>query len=369
MVPHSWVIYPLLDLKGAVLTVQKRLRLGISYVSLAVAGSLAAPAVQAGDAVISTAVTTPVATSRADGTSPGNLTLTPEGSIKVSSGPAATIDSSHTFTNNGTIEVTNESRALGLLVTTSDANGAARPITGDIFDNGTINVPGPAQSSALWPEYVFNTGIDVTGAGPFNGSITRTAGSTLTVGGNGATGIAIATTMNGSLLNDGTIKTPRQDSYGIKATGAISGSLNHGGLIEATGQDGIGIYAGGDVGGAQHHGAQEDHQIGLHADRSSPARSPREAAIPPLPRCAAAAPCGSRATRRASPWKATASPRNWNRRPRSRKVHRAIRCCRYAEALYVGPGGLNPNRSITISALAGNANSASIVNRGNIAVE
>jgi len=343
------------------LTVQKRFRLGISYVSLAVAGSLAAPAVQAGDAVISTAVTTPVATSRADGTSPGNLTISPTGSIKVGSGPAVTIDSNNTFTNDGTLEVTNESRALGILVTTSDGNGAARPITGNIFDSGAINLPSPAQASALWPEYVFNTGIDVSGAGPFNGSMTRTASSTLTVGGNGATGIAIATTMNGSLLNDGSIKVARQDSYGIKATGAILGSLNHGGLIEATGQEGIGVYAGGGVGGAiTNRGSIITGALASGSGDTAVAAVRGGRALWVAGNAAGIYLEGNGVTKELEPTTTL---------PEGTPGDSLLSVRGSAEALYVGPGGLIPNRSITISALAGNANGASLVNRGNIAVE
>ncbi len=339
------------------MTVRTRFRLGISYVSLVVGGSLAATSVQAGDAVISTAQTSPAATSRADGVAPGNLTLAPEGSIKVGSGPAVTVDSSHSFTNHGTVEVTAESRALGLHVST-----AVGAITGNVVDNGILNIPGPAQTSALWPEYVFNTGIEVSGANPFNGSITRGAGSTLTVGGNGATGIAILRTMNGSLTNDGTIKLGRQDSFGIKATGAISGGLSNGGAIEATGQEAIGIYAGGGVGGA----------IVNRGSISTGAPATTNAANEAVP-----AVRGGRAL-----WVAndaggifldgnglTKQQETDSGVPDGAAADSLLSVRGSAEALFIGQGGLSGTQDIVIGRLAGNANGASVVSRGNIAVE
>jgi len=337
------------------LSVKKRFRLGISYVSLAVAGSLASTAVQAGDAVISTAQTTPAATSRADGSAPGNLTLAPEGSIKVSSGPAVTIDSNNTFTNNGTVEVTAENRALGVLVNT---NGG---VTGTLTDNGTINVPGPAQSSALWPTYVMGTGIEVSGTGAFNGSVIRGANSALTVGGNGSTGIAILSTMNGSLVNDGAVKLGRQDTYGIKATGAISGNINNGGRIDATGQDAVGIYTGGGVGGSLiHRGTINTGAVATtQGDTAIPAvRGGRAIWVAGNVNGIFLEGNGVRKELEATTLIAEGTPGDSEISVRGA-----------GEGLFVGQGGPSGNQNITVGRLAGNANNASIVTRGNIAVE
>ncbi|MGE3333026.1 MAG: autotransporter domain-containing protein [Rhodospirillaceae bacterium] len=337
------------------MSVKKRFGLGISYVSLAVAGSLASTAVQAGDAVISTARTTPAATSRADGSAPGNLTLAPEGSIKVGSGPAVTIDSNNSFTNNGTVEVTAENRALGVLVNTTGG------ITGNLVDNGTITLPGPAQSSALWPEYVMGTGIEVSGTGAFNGSITRGANSTLAVGGNGSTGIAILSTMNGSLLNDGAIKLTRQDTYGIKATGAISGNISNGGRIDVTGQDAIGIYTGGGVGGSLIHRGS--------INTGAVATTEGSTAVPAVR--------GGRAIWVAGNVNGIYLEGNGVRKELEPTTQLAdgtpgdseISVRGAGEGLFVGQGGPSGNQNIAVGRLAGNATGASIIARGNIAVE
>jgi len=340
---------------GVVLTVKSRFRRSVSFVTLSVAGALISVPAAAGDAVISTAQTTTAATSRADGTSPGNLTISQSGSISVGSGPAVTVDSSHTFTNDGTVEVTAESQAMGVLVATQDAAGVARNITGNVIDNGTINIPGPAQSSTLWPAYVNNTGIEVSGAGAFNGSIIRGAGSALTVGGNGGTGIAILSQMNGNLQNDGSIRLGRQESFGIRTTGAISGSLSNGGLIEMKGQEAVGIYAGGNVGGAiinngtittgaaaagETPAVRGGHALwvagnagGIFLDGNGLTKEQEAAGVPD-----------------------GATPDS------------SLSVIGPVAALYVGQGGAAGNRDITISALSGNPG-ASILVRGNVTTE
>ncbi len=338
------------------MSVKKRFRLGISYVSLAVAGSLAATAVQAGDAVISTARTSSVATSRADGSAPGNLTITPEGSVKVGSGPAVTIDSNNSLTNNGTIEVSAENRALGVLL-----NTGASGITGSLIDNGTINLPGPAQSSSLWPEYVLGTGIEVSGAGAFNGSITRGANSALTVGGNGSTGIAVLSTMNGSLVTDGAITLRRQDTYGIRTTGAISGNISNGGRIAASGQDAIGLYAGGGVGGSIiNRGTITTGAIATTEGTTAVAAVRGGRALWVAGNVNGIFLEGNGVTKEQEPTALI---------PAGTPGDSDLSVRGAGEGLFVGQGGPSGNANITVGRLAGNADGASIVSRGNIAVE
>ncbi len=326
------------------------------------AGALATTAAHAGDAVISSAQTTPAATSRADGVAPGNLTLAPEGSIKVGSGPAVTVDSSNTFTNNGTVEVSAEAGAKGVVISTSAANGAARDIVGGVFDNGTISLPGPAQSSALWPEYVYNTGIEVSGAGTFIGSIVRGQGSTLTVGGNGATGIAILTGLDGSLENGGTIKLGRQDSFGVKATGAISGNIVNTGAIEATGQEGVGIYAGGGVDGAIIN--RGTIVTGAPATTDSAGT-----AVPPVRGGRALWVAGNAGGIFLDGNGLTKEQEDASGIPDGAPADSVLSTRGTSEALSIGPGGPAGNRDIIIGALAGNADGASVVSRGNITTE
>lgn len=379
------------------LTVRKRFPLGISYISLppmtdafgitwakifsrspsadflnrprpgastgfhfslaaAVAGSLTATSVHAADAVISTALTTPAATSRADGSAPGNLTIAPSGSIRVGSGPAVTVDSSHTLTSSGTVEVTAERNALGVHVNT--AGGA---ITGSVVDNGTINIPGPASSSALWPEFVFNSGIEVSGANIFNGSVTRGAGSTLTVGGNGGTGIGVLAAMTGGISNEGTIRLSRQESFGVKAVGTIA-SFTNGGAIETTGQESIGVYIGGGAaGGISNRGSIVTGAPAStnSANETVPAvRGGRALWI--ASDSGAIVLAGNGLTREQE----TATPPPDGAQPDSSLSVRGS-----AEALFIGQGGLAGNRNITIGRQSTSGDPTSIRIAGNIQTE
>lgn len=326
---------------------------------MAAAGVLPTLPAWAADAMISTARTTPIATSTADGASPGNITVTSEGSVRVATGPAVTLDSSHTVTNNGAIEVTQEANAVGVQIATG---GAGNTLTGSLADNGTISITGPAESSALWPTYVNNTGIQVSGAGIFNGSITRGAGSVLTVGGNGGTGIAVLSQMNGALTNGGVIRLGRQESFGIKTLSAISGDITNTGQIETTGQESIGIYAGGNVGGAIINRGTVLTGAPASTDSSG---------------TAVAAVRGGQAL-----WVAgnaggifldgnalTKEQEEASGIPDGATPDSLLSVRGAAEAVLIGQGGTATPTNIVIGALAGDTNGASFVNRGNIATE
>ncbi len=204
---------------------------------------LAAPAF-AGNATISTTQTTPVTTSKADGVSPGDVTITASGGVSLTSGTDVTVNSSNNVTNNGTIQNSAEQNATGILVSTTG------DLTGNITNNGAINIPGPAGTSPLAATPVFNTGILVTGPGTLHGSIVEGTGSTLTVGGNTTSSISIFGKLDGSFSNAGTITNTGDSSFGVQITAPITGSFTNTGTITAGGQMSVGVYAGGNITGA-----------------------------------------------------------------------------------------------------------------------
>ena len=217
------------------------LRYGAAF---AAASLLGAPA-YAGNLTVSTARTTPVVTSNADGAGPGDVTITAAGSVAVTSGATITVNSSNSVTNAGSIQNSGESNATGIAVSTAGGS-----ITGTITNNGAISIPGPSLTSSLSATPVFNTGISVSGAGIFNGSLIQGTGATLTVGGNTSTAVAILSQMNGSFSNAGTITDTGDSSYGVKITGPLTGSFLNSGTITASGQSSDGVYLGANVAGS-----------------------------------------------------------------------------------------------------------------------
>lgn len=218
--------------------------------SFALTSSLLTTTALAGDLIVTGAQTTPVVTSNANGGGPGNVTVQSGGSITVTTGAAVTVDSSNTMSNSGTVQSNAEQNAVGVQVSTTNASGQARDITGAVTNAGTITLSGPSSSSTVATSSVYNTGILISGLGTFHGNVTQSAGSVLTVGGYTSTGILASAALDGTISNSGRITVSGSNSFGIQTTGTLSGNLINAGTVEATGLSGIGIYSGGSVGGS-----------------------------------------------------------------------------------------------------------------------
>ena len=195
--------------------------------------------------VISTAVTTPVAT----GTVNDDIRVSSSGSVKPTSGAAIIINSNHDVRNEGTIGVTGANDSTGIL---ANAN-----VTADITNVGTITIDenftptdgdndgdldGPfAQGSNRY-------GIRVLGPGTFTGNVSNTG--TITVEGNNSAGISIESALTGALTANGTISVTGNDSFGVRAQD-VSGNVTvaHG-AIAVRGEDSVGVALQGDIGGA-----------------------------------------------------------------------------------------------------------------------
>jgi hypothetical protein len=198
------------------------------------------------ETAISTATTSPVATSAA-----GDIHVTSAGSIKPTSGVAVTVNSSNYVNNEGAIAIQGANDSAGIV---------ANPgLTGNITNSGTITIDenytptdsdndgdldGPfAQGSNRF-------GIHVLSGGTYTGTIAHSG--TITIEGNNSAGIALDSTLNGSLnATNGKIAVTGDNSVGIR-TGAVSGSVNigSGSSVAVQGLNSIGVLVGGDVAGA-----------------------------------------------------------------------------------------------------------------------
>src|SRR3954469_5022873 len=146
------------------------------------------------ETVISTAITTPIAT----GTANDDIRISSTGSVKPTSGAAVTINSNDSVKNEGTIAIKGANGSTGILANTN--------LTGDITNTGTItldedftptdtdsdgDIDGPfAQGSDRF-------GIHVLGGGTYTGSILNSG--TITIEGNQSAGIAVDSALTGSL--------------------------------------------------------------------------------------------------------------------------------------------------------------------------
>lgn len=215
----------------------------------------------ADDLTISDDQTSGVDTTTGDGNGPGDITIDGAGSIDITSGVAVTVNSDNSVTNNGLIQNTAESGAIGILI-----DGSAGAITGSIVNSGQISLPGPADGSAIENQPAINTAVQLNGPGSLIGSIVNNAGGDMLVGGNASYGLNLESDMIGDIVNGGRIATSGVESTTINITGTIDGSVTNTGDINATGRDGIGLYVGGSVSGTITHNGGIDAGLAAFRD-------------------------------------------------------------------------------------------------------
>ena len=207
-------------------------------------GLVTTPAIA--ETVISTAVTTPVAT----GTANDDLRISSSGSVKPTSGAAVTINSNDSVKNEGAITIAGANDSTGILANTN--------LSGTITNAGTITIDEnftPADGDndgdldGPFAQGTNRFGIHVLGGGTFTGNVVNSG--TITVEGNQSAGIAIDSALAGSLSQTtGGISVLGNDSYGIKA-GSISGNVAiTNGMIAVKGANAIGLALDSNVGGS-----------------------------------------------------------------------------------------------------------------------
>lgn len=227
---------------------------------LVLIGLLAGPAA-ADDLTVSDDRTSSADTTSGDGNGPGDITVDGTGSIDVTSGIAVTINSDNSLTNNGLIQNTAESGAIGVLI-----DGSVGDLSGSISNSGQINIPGPEDGSAIENQPAINTGIQFNGPGTLTGSISNNAGGDILVGGNASYGLNLQSDIVGDIINNSRIATSGVESTTVNITGAIDGSITNTGDINATGRDGIGLYLGGSLSGTITHNGGIDSGLSSFRD-------------------------------------------------------------------------------------------------------
>lgn len=200
------------------------------------------------ETVISTRVTTPVATATAANGQPDSVRIAAAGTIAPTGGAAVTVNSSHNVANEGAIEIKGANNATGILVnpgTTSSITNTGKitidedytPTDGD--KDGDLDGPF-AQGTGRY-------GIRLAPGGAVTGNLN--AGGAITIEGNGSAGIAADSRLIGNLAATGTISIVGDDSVGVR-TSDVTGNLRLAGTIDARGANAVGARVGGDVGGA-----------------------------------------------------------------------------------------------------------------------
>jgi len=213
---------------------------GSMLLLVSAATSLYGAAALAADLTITDTRTTTVKTSDGDGTGPGNVTIS--GAVNVTSGNAVVLDSDHAVANNGTIQNTGSTNAVGILVDLSQNR------TGAVSVTGSLVVPGGTATDTTVSN---NVGVLLTGPGTFTGDVNILAlsGNGFIVGGDTSFGLLSRSHVVGDLFNGGTLTTIGANSYGIATTGLTTGDVLNSGTIQAIGVNSVALYVGGGVQG------------------------------------------------------------------------------------------------------------------------
>lgn len=194
---------------------------------------------------ITTARTTPAATSTIANGAPGNLRITSAGSVVVSTGTAVTQDSNNTVLNEGTIRISNADNAVGIAATAGT--------NGTITNTGTITVDenytatdGDNDGDLDGPFALGSGRYGIRTLGAHSGAITNTG--TITAEGNNSYGIALGGLQTGNVINNGTVQVLGNNSVGM-ALGDVAGNVRIAGTVGARGANAVGAHLAGDLTG------------------------------------------------------------------------------------------------------------------------
>lgn len=226
-------------------------KIQLAGLAVALAGGVGVTGAAAGDRTINTAETTPVETSLADGVSPGDVTVTTNGSITVQSGQSAiTIDSNNdvSITGTGAISSADDSNTTGIRIEggyTGNVNAGGTIsaleayVLDDIDDDGDVDGP--------WATTTNNHGIFLDNAGTHTGNIVHSG--TMTIEGNSSSGITLDSLLTGDLTNTGSISVQGDNSVGIAINQGVTGDVTLSGNVVVRGENSDGLVIDGAIGG------------------------------------------------------------------------------------------------------------------------
>lgn len=190
---------------------------------------------------VSTARTTPIATSTATGSAADDIKVTSDGSIKpTTAGAIVTIDSNNKVTNQGTLSTTGVNDGVGVLIIGGK--------TGNLTNTGTISLvedytPTDSDSDGdvdgVFAQGANRFGVRLTNAGTFTGNVENGVGGTITIEGNNSAGMLLEGPVVGNVTNLGAISVIGDNAYGVRIAAPVTGKVTMGGSTTVQGQNAV----------------------------------------------------------------------------------------------------------------------------------
>ncbi|MFO1015377.1 MAG: autotransporter domain-containing protein [Caulobacteraceae bacterium] len=191
---------------------------------------IAAAGTARAETVISTSVTTPVVTSKANSGAADDVKIASGGNASTTSaGAIVTVDSNNTFRNEGTVAANNTDGVIGVqvngglkgAVTNAGIISILEDYTAtDTDSDGDIDGPFAKGSNRI--------GIRLSGAGVYDGSINNIIGGSITVEGNTSYGVLLENGLTGNVFTPGSITVFGDKSVGLDVKGDVSGNVRVG---------------------------------------------------------------------------------------------------------------------------------------------
>jgi hypothetical protein len=224
--------------------------MSLRFLLLAAASPLCfAAGVARAETAISTTVTTPIATATAASGARDDIRITSTGVVKPAGGTAVTLNSNNSVNIEGQVSITDANNATGLAIL--GGNTGEVKVSGGITVDESVEAKDTDNDGDIDGPFAIGSGrygIRLTGAQPFHGSITRTAGA-IAIEGNDSAGISLEAALEGALRSAGSITVVGDRSFGIHAVSTVGGAVNLTGAISVLGKDAVGVALDDNVGG------------------------------------------------------------------------------------------------------------------------
>lgn len=186
---------------------------------------------------VSTARTTPIATSTATGAAADDIKITTDGSIKpTAAGAIVTIDSNNKVTNQGTLSTTGVNDGVGVLIIGGRTGGLSNTGTISLLEDYTAtDTDSDGDLDGVFAQGSNRIGVRLTNAGTFTGDIENASGGTISIEGNNSAGMLLEGPVVGNITNLGTISVVGDNAYGVRIAAPVTGKVTLGGTTAVQG--------------------------------------------------------------------------------------------------------------------------------------